>query len=297
MYSTFLLWMLSELYELLPEQGDKEMPRIVFFFDEAHLLFNNCSKNLLEKVEQVVRLIRSKGVGVYFVTQSPADIPDSILGQLGHRVQHALRAYTPRDQKAVKTVAETMRPNPALDIGRAILELGVGEALVSFLDEKGRPTMTERVWMASPGSRIGPVSEGERRMLLRQSLVAGVYEQAVDRESAYEILQADRERVAEAQAAPQGRGRAQAPAPAQRRGAPQQPAPQQQDSGLGGDLLGKISDMMLGSTGPRGGHREGMVEAIAKSVIRSQGRKIVNSGINAIVRGVFGTMLGGGRRR
>src|SRR5207344_2355122 len=157
-YGTFLLWMLSELFETLPEVGDPEKPKLVFFFDEAHLLFNDAPQALQEKIEQVVRLIRSKGVGVYFVTQNPLDVPETVLGQLGNRVQHALRAFTPRDQKAVKTVADTMRPNPKLDIGKAILELATGEALVSFLDPKGSPGITERAWMYAPGSRIGPVT-------------------------------------------------------------------------------------------------------------------------------------------
>src|SRR5690606_22341175 len=162
LYAVFLLWMLADLYERLPEVGDLDKPRLVFFFDEAHLLFTGAPKALLEKVEQVVRLIRSKGVGIYFVTQNPLDIPDTVLGQLGNRVQHALRAFTPRDQKAVKTAAQTMRPNPGLDIEAAITELGVGEALVSLLDEKGRPNPAERAWLVAPGSRIGPATDAER---------------------------------------------------------------------------------------------------------------------------------------
>src|SRR5690606_5599199 len=189
LYAVFLLWLLAELYENLPEVGDLDKPKLVFFFDEAHLLFDDAPKALVDKVEQVVRLIRSKGVGVYFVTQSPADIPDTILGQLGNRIQHALRAYTPRDQRAVRTAAETMRPNPGLDIVAAITELGVGEALISTLDDHGRPSPTERAWMVAPGSRIGPATESERRRLAASSLMAGKYQQALDRESAYEVLQ------------------------------------------------------------------------------------------------------------
>ena len=188
LYATFLLWMLSELFETLPEVGDLDKPKLVFFFDEAHLLFNDAPKVLVERIELVVRLVRSKGVGVYFVTQNPLDIPDSVLGQLGNRVQHALRAFTPRDQKAVQSAASTMRANPRLDIASAITELGVGEALVSLLDEKGRPSVTERVWVLPPGSQIGPVTPEQRRALVEGSLVAGVYEKVVDRESAYEKL-------------------------------------------------------------------------------------------------------------
>ncbi len=187
-YATFLLWMLSELYERLPEAGDPEKPRLVFFFDEAHLLFDDAPKPLLEKVEQVVRLIRSKGVGVYFITQNPLDVPDVILGQLGNRVQHALRAFTPRDQKAVDAAAGTFRQNPALNVEKVITELGVGEALVSFLNEKGAPTVVERALVLPPHSQIGPISPDQHRALVADSLVGGHYEQVVDRESAYELL-------------------------------------------------------------------------------------------------------------
>ncbi|MDY0102587.1 MAG: DUF853 family protein [Lentimicrobium sp.] len=187
-YSTFLLWLLSELFEELPEAGDLDKPKLVFFFDEAHLLFNDAPKILLDKIEQVVRLIRSKGVGVYFVTQNPLDIPDSVLGQLGNRVQHALRAYTPRDQKAVKAAATTFRINPELDVETAITELGVGEALVSFLDVKGIPMMVERALILPPCSQIGPITLDERKAVLQKSFVFGVYEKLLDRESAFEIL-------------------------------------------------------------------------------------------------------------
>ena len=187
-YSTLLLWLLSELYERLPEVGDPDKPKLVFFFDEAHLLFTDAPKPLLEKIEQVVRLIRSKGVGVFFVTQNPLDVPDTVLGQLGNRVQHALRAFTPRDQKAVKAAATTMRPNPAFDTEKAIQEAGVGEAIVSFLDAKGRPGMVERVFILPPASRIGPITLDERKAIIAASPVAGVYEKTIDRESAYEKL-------------------------------------------------------------------------------------------------------------
>jgi hypothetical protein len=188
-YSTFLLWLLSELFEELPEAGDLEKPKLVFFFDEAHLLFNEAPKILLDKIEQVVRLIRSKGVGVYFVTQNPLDIPDSVLGQMGNRVQHALRAFTPRDQKAVKAAATTFRVNPKLNVEAAITELGVGEALVSFLDAKGIPMMVERAFVLPPCSQIGPITSEERERIIRKSDVYGVYEKVLDRESAFEILQ------------------------------------------------------------------------------------------------------------
>src|SRR5512139_3533119 len=188
LYSTFLLWLLSELFERLPEVGDVDKPKLVFFFDEAHLLFNDAPKALLDKIEQVVRLVRSKGVGVYFVTQNPLDIPDSVLGQLGNRVQHALRAFTPRDQKAVKTAAETLRKNPKLDTQAAITELGVGEALVSLLDEKGRPNIVERAFVVPPASKIGPITPEERKKIIAASSFFGHYEKVVDRESAYEKL-------------------------------------------------------------------------------------------------------------
>ena len=271
LYAAFLLWLLSELYENLPEVGDRDKPKLVFFFDEAHLLFSDAPQALLDKVELVVRLIRSKGVGVYFVTQNPLDIPDKVLGQLGNRVQHALRAFTPRDQKAVKSVAQTMRPNPKLDIERAILELGVGEALVSLLDAKGTPGVTERAYVLPPGSQIGPIEPAERRALIDRSLVAGVYEKTVDRESAFEKLKA------RAESAP-------APAPGAK-GAPATAAPVPG----GGGLLGGLGDILFGSTGPRGGRREGMVEAAAKSAARSAGSAVARQ----VLRGVLGSLLGG----
>jgi len=214
-YATLLLWLLSELFEKLPEAGDLDKPKLVFFFDEAHLLFNDAPAVLLEKIEQVVRLIRSKGVGVYFVSQNPLDIPDAVLGQLGNRVQHALRAFTPRDQKAVKSAATTFRVNPKLDVESVITELGVGEALVSFLDEKGIPTPVERAFVCPPGSRIGPATDAERVETIRTSILNNVYEKQVDRESAYEILKAqvtppadgeDEDAVASSKKEPASRG-------------------------------------------------------------------------------------------
>ncbi|KXZ62138.1 helicase HerA-like domain-containing protein [Acinetobacter venetianus] len=189
LYATFLLWMLSELFEQLPEVGDMDKPKLVFFFDEAHLLFDNASQNLQEKIEQVVRLIRSKGVGIYFITQNPLDLPESVLGQLGNRIQHALRAFTPKDQKAVKTAADTFRANPDFKVDQAITELAVGEALISCLDEQGTPQIVERGWVMPPYSAFNPITPEERQVIIAQSIVAGVYDQAVDRDSAYELLQ------------------------------------------------------------------------------------------------------------
>ncbi|HCE93446.1 MAG: ATP-binding protein [Burkholderiales bacterium RIFCSPHIGHO2_01_FULL_64_960] len=274
LYATFLLWMLSELFEQLPEIGDPEQPKLVFFFDEAHLLFNEAPKVLIERIELVVRLVRSKGVGVYFVTQNPLDIPDSVLAQLGNRVQHALRAFTPRDQKAVKATATTMRQKPGLDIETAITELAVGEALVSFLDAKGRPSVTERVFVLPPGSQLGPITAQQRQVLVANSLVAGVYEKVVDRESAYEKLKG---RAAEASAQ----------APANGKGAPANT----EDSG--GGLMGGLNDVLFGSTGPRGGKRDGLAQTMAKSAVRTMGTTIGKE----ILRGVLGSIFGGSKRR
>ncbi len=196
LYATFLLWLMSELFEVLPEVGDPEKPKLVFFFDEAHLLFNDAPSGLLEKIEQVVRLIRSKGVGVYFVTQNPIDIPDTVLGQLGNRVQHALRAYTPRDQKAVRSAAETFRTNPNLNVETAITQLGVGEALVSLLEAKGVPGMVDQALICPPGSQIGPITDQQREYAIRNSPLFGHYEKTIDRESAYEMLRAKAEQLA-----------------------------------------------------------------------------------------------------
>ncbi|ARU05051.1 ATP-binding protein [Comamonas serinivorans] len=268
LYGAFLLWLLSDLYERLPEVGDLDKPKFVFFFDEAHLIFNDAPKVLLERIELVVRLIRSKGVGVFFVTQNPMDVPESVLAQLGNRVQHALRAFTPKDQKAVKATAQTMRANPGLDIETAITELAVGEALVSFLDAKGRPSVTERTFVIPPGSRIGPIDEATRRQLMQTSLVAGVYDTPVDRESAYEILKSRSGAAAEAGA------KAADAAP--------------QDEGWMGD----VKDILFGSTGPRGGKRDGLVQTMAKSTARKVGTQIGNQ----ILRGVLGGIFGGRRR-
>ena len=275
-YAGFLLWLLSELFENLPEVGDRDKPKLVFFFDEAHLLFSEAPAALLEKVEQVVRLIRSKGVGVYFVTQNPLDIPDKVLAQLGNRVQHALRAFTPRDQKAVRAVAETMRANPRLNTETAILELAVGEALVSLLDARGTPGITERAFILPPASRIGPISPEERQALIRSSLVAGVYDTPVDRESAFEKLTA---RAGGGVAMPQAGGPAG--------GAAGAPAPS------GGGVWGTLGGIIFGSTGPRGGRRPGVVEDLAKSAARSVGSAVARE----MVRGVLGSLLGGGTRR
>jgi DNA helicase HerA-like ATPase len=272
LYSTFLLWMLSELFERLPEIGDPDQPKLVFFFDEAHLLFTDAPKVLIERIELVVRLVRSKGVGVYFVTQNPMDIPDSVLAQLGNRVQHALRAFTPKDQKAVKATAQTMRPNPQVDIESAITELAVGEALVSFLDEKGRPGITQRVYVVPPGSQIGPIQEPQRRALLAHSLVAGVYEKSVDRESAYEVLQS---RASQEPAATGG-----APA-ATGAGAPA-------DSGL----MNGLNEFLFGSTGPRGGKRDGLVQSVVKSTARSMTNQLGRQ----LLRGVLGSLTGSKKR-
>jgi DNA helicase HerA-like ATPase len=250
----------------------------VFFFDEAHLLFADAPKVLLDKVEQVVRLVRSKGVGVFFVTQNPLDIPDTVLGQLGNRVQHALHAFTPREQKAVRAVAETMRANPGLSIEQAIGELGVGEALVSLLDEQGRPGITERAFVIPPGSRVGALSPDERAKLIGASPLARHYEQSIDRDSAYERLKARVETSAPT-----------APGPgASRAGTP--PAAQQPPRSEPGSLA---SDILFGRRGPRGGRQsEGIVEALAKSAARSVGSQTGR----ALIRGVLGSLLGGGSR-
>ena len=272
LYATFLLWMLSELFEQLPEIGDPDKPKLVFFFDEAHLLFTDAPKALVERIELVVRLVRSKGVGVYFVTQNPLDIPDSVLAQLGNRVQHALRAYTPRDQKAVKATAQTMRQKPGLDIETAITELAVGEALVSFLDSKGRPSVTERVFVLPPGSQIGPISLEQRQQLLQDSLVAGIYEKEVDRVSAHEML-LERASAAAVQAGTTpGAGAAG-------------------ESAMGG-MLGGLNDMLFGSTGPRGGKHEGLAQSMAKSAVRTMGSTVGRE----IIRGVLGSLFGGKKR-
>lgn len=272
LYATFLLWMLSELFEQLPEIGDPDQPKLVFFFDEAHLLFTDAPKALVERIELVVRLVRSKGVGVYFVTQNPLDIPDSVLAQLGNRVQHALRAYTPRDQKAVKATAQTMRQNPGLDIETAITELAVGEALVSFLDAKGRPSVTERAYVLPPGSQIGPISLPQRQQLLQDSLVAGVYEKEVDRVSAHEML-------------------------LQRAGSAASPASTAPNGGAAGEsafggMLGGLNDVLFGTTGPRGARHDGLAQSMARSAVRTMGSTVGRE----IIRGVLGSLFGGRKR-
>jgi len=281
LYATFLLWMLAELYERLPEVGDLDQPKLVFFFDEAHLLFNDAPKALLERIELVVRLVRSKGVGVYFVTQNPLDVPDSVLAQLSNRVQHALRAFTPRDQKAVKAAADTMRANPGLDIATAITELAVGEALVSLLDEKGRPSVTERVFVLPPGSQIGPITPEQRKALIEQSLVAGVYEKVVDRESAYEKLKG------RAAASP-AKTPAPTPAPTASTPAPSSPAPAPAGGGWMDGALDGLGGLLKGS-----GRKDSVVETLAKSAARSIGSTVGRE----IIRGVLGSLLGGGSRR
>jgi DNA helicase HerA-like ATPase len=266
-YATFLLWLLSELFERLPEVGDLEKPKLVFFFDEAHLLFADIEKALQDKIEQMVRLIRSKGVGVYFVSQNPLDIPDIVLGQLGNRVQHALRAFTPRDQKAVQAAAQTFRANPKLKVESVLTELAVGEALVSMLDEQGTPTIVERAKILPPRSQIGPISPEQRKQIVNSSTLAGHYEKAVDRESAYEKLQAKTEEKTAAASAPA----AQSAEPS---------------------LFGKIFEPTYG---PRGARHDSLGEAMVKSAARAASSQIGRQ----IVRGILGSVLGGtsGRRR
>ncbi len=263
LYATFLLWLLSELFERLPEVGDLEKPKLVFFFDEAHLLFSDISKTLLERIEQVIRLVRSKGVGVYFVTQNPLDIPDTVLGQLGNRVQHALRAFTPRDQRAVKAAATTFRPNPPLDVEAAITQLGVGEALVSLLEEKGTPAPVQRGLIVPPCGQIGPITPAQRQQIIRSSTVYGHYEQVIDRESAYEILkqrsaQAPQSKTLEEKQAEFARKRAQQPA-------------------------GKVKPSETTQ----------MLDAFAKSAARSVGSSFGRS----LIRGILGSLFGGSKRR
>lgn len=310
LYATFLLWLMSELFEELPEAGDLDKPKLVFFFDEAHLLFNDAPKALTEKVEQVVRLIRSKGIGVYFVTQNPADVPPVVLSQLGNRVQHALRAFTPADQKGVRAAAETFRANPKFKTADVITQLGVGEALVSTLEPGGIPGIVERVRIAPPRSRMGTVTAEERGQSLATSPLAGKYDQPVDRESAYEILQGRAGTVAEnlqpenpwgtAPAAPVDAGNpwgieagnapaarriggASAAQASSRRRAPARPAAPAAGGGLGG-ILGDI-------LGGGGGRRQTPAEALVKSAMRSVGSNVGRQVGNAIVRGVLGSIL------
>lgn len=277
-YATFLLWLLSELFERLPEVGDQPKPKLVFFFDEAHLLFADVPQALLEKIEQVVRLIRSKGVGVFFVTQNPRDIPDNVLGQLGNRVQHALRAFTPRDQQAVKAAADTFRTNPALNTEAALTELAVGEALISMLDERGQPSVVERAFVRPPHSQIGPIQPQQRQQIIRESTVFGAYENVVDRESAYERL----------------KGSVGANQPVDKGGA--SGTPPTAAGGEGGGLLGSLLSGVGGATSPSGRRAgrqpESLFATLAKSVVRTIGSSVGRE----IVRGVLGS-FGGGRRR
>ena len=270
LYSTFLLWLLSELFEQLPEVGDLDQPRMVFFFDEAHLLFDDAPPALLQRVEQVVRLIRSKGVGVYFCSQNPDDVPGNILGQLGNRVQHALRAFTPRDQKAVKAAAETFVANPKIDVGKAITQLAVGEALASTLREGGVPTPVEQVLVSSPTARIGAITDAERSTIRQRSPVGGKYDTAINRESAAEMLaKRASEKADEAQTAIK-----------------KAPAGSSDNAGESAGWGGAIRDALLGN-----GRRQGMIEAMAKSASRTVGTRIGQQ----IVRGVLGSIFGGKR--
>ncbi len=283
-YATALLWMLSELFERLPEVGDLDKPKLVFFFDEAHLLFTDLPKEIEDKIEQVVRLIRSKGVGVYFITQNPIDIPERILGQLGNRVQHALRAFSPRDQKAVQSAAETFRQNPKLDVAETITELAVGEALVSLLDETGTPGIVERALVVPPRSQIGPITPAERDAIIKQSVIYGTYENAVDRESAAEFLQARA-------AARTGAASVTAPTAA---AVPNQPRPLPGDApaappAAGGGLMGALGNILFGTTGPRGGRREGLIETMAKSATRSATTQITRQVMRVVLGGIFGS--------
>ncbi|MGI8819623.1 MAG: helicase HerA-like domain-containing protein [Chthoniobacterales bacterium] len=274
-YATFLLWLLSELFERLPEIGDPEKPKLVFFFDEAHLLFADIEKALEQKIEQVVRLIRSKGVGVYFVSQNPLDLPDVVLGQLGNRIQHALRAFTPRDQKAVLAAAQTFRQNPKVNVEAVLGELGVGEALVSLLQEDGTPGIVERALIIPPRSRLGAITPEQRKQIVRSSVLAGHYETAVDRESAYERLQAKGAQKADAVNAPPAVPGASVPAPAQE---------------------GFFSKIFSPTVGPRGGRYDSMATTVAKSAARAVGSQLGRQ----IVRGVLGGLMGaasGSRRR
>lgn len=288
LYATFLLWLMSELFEKLPEVGDPEKPKLVFFFDEAHLLFDDLPSILQSRIEQVVRLIRSKGVGVFFVTQNPIDVPETVLGQLGNRVQHALRAFSPRDQKAVKAAAQTFRSNPKIDVEEVITQLGVGEALVSFLDEKGIPGIVERAMIYPPHSQIGPITPQQRGQIIQSSVIAGVYEQAVDRESAYEKLKGKvapaMDRVAQN---PQAGPTMYAPVPTSSQ------APSQAPASSGNDWLQEAGTVLGTVLGSGTGRRDNVMQAMAKSAARSIGSTVGRQ----IIRGVLGSILGGGTRR
>ncbi len=277
LYASFLLWMLSELFEQLPEVGDTEKPKLVFFFDEAHLLFDHAPKSLLDAIEQVVRLIRSKGVGIYFVTQNPLDIPDAVLGQLGNRVQHALRAFTPRDQKAVRAAAETFRTNPDLDTAAVITELGVGEALVSMLDAKGNPAVVTRCKIAPPMARVGPISPEERRTIIEASAVRAKYETAIDRESAFEVLQGRAGRKTEGASSPStDPAKDAAPAPAA--------------GGWLGSIAGSLAGALLGTTSGSGRKKMSAAEVALRSAVQSAARTAGTQIGHAILRGILGSM-------
>ena len=281
LYAVTLLWMLSELFELMPEVGDMPKPKLVFFFDEAHLLFADAPPVLLEKIERVVRLIRSKGVGVYFVTQNPLDVPDKVLGQLGNRVQHALRAFTPRDQKAVKTAAQTMRANPAFNTEQVIQELGTGEALISFLDEKGSPSIVQKCSVIAPGSRLGPATSAEQDSMIKQSIFYGRYERAIDRESAYELLMARAEQAAAEKAAEKENSQQRAEIEkAAKTAAKTTKQPANTQKGLGQEM----KEFVFGSTGPRGGKKDGLLQSSVKSAARSV--------TTSLVRGMLGSLVG-----
>ena len=280
LYSTFLLWLLSELYAQLPEVGDMDLPKLVFFFDEAHMLFDETSKALVDKIEQVVRLIRSKGVGVYFITQSPTDIPEDILGQLGNRVQHALRAFTPKDQKAVKTAAETFRENPAFKTAEAIMELGTGEALVSFLDEKGAPSVVERAKILFPLSQIGAVTEGQRGQIINQSRLYGKYDKIVDRESAFEVLMEEAEAAMKAQEEAAQAAEAAAAAEAEEKSA------RSKKSDKGSGLLKGIFGAMVGA----------VVTSVTSSIGSEVSKKVTGKKSKTTTKDIAGKALGSAAR-
>ncbi len=290
LYSTFLLWLLTELYAQLPEVGDMDLPKLVFFFDEAHMLFDETSKALVDKIEQVVRLIRSKGVGVYFVTQSPTDIPEEILGQLGNRVQHALRAFTPKDQKAVKTAAETFRENPAFKTADAIMELGTGEALVSFLDEKGAPSVVERAKILFPLSQIGAVTEGQRGQIINQSRLYGKYDKVVDRESAFEVLMEEAEAALKAeQEAAEAAAAAEAEAAAAKEAAKSKKAAKGVLGGLFGAVLGAAVSSVTTSIGTEVSKK--VTGKKSKTTAKDIAGKAVGAATKKLTRTVLGTLL------
>jgi DNA helicase HerA-like ATPase len=277
LYATFLLWLLSELFEELPEVGDPEKPKLVFFFDEAHLLFNDAPKVLTERVEQVVRLIRSKGVGVYFVTQNPLDVPETVLAQLGNRAQHALRAYSPREQKAVKTAADTFRPNPAFDCATVITNLGTGEALVSTLEAKGAPSIVERTLVRPPSGRVGPITDAERQQIMDKSPVLGVYDEDLDRESAFELLAARARKAADSDAAKRTQEQAQTPTEGS--------TGRWTLPGFGGDSDDDQKTNQGRARSP-GYQRETVIEAAMKSVARTVATQVGR----ALVRGILGSL-------